>query len=107
MPSPSFDQNPAPSGRGGLIAWMIISQGLFVASLYPWIGWLWFMSLFDSISPAGFVLGYLWYPVLSLIYIIVAWVKFAKGDDDSVMYWTSLPLMLAFPQLCIVLMSLN
>ena len=108
MPSSSFRHDVAPRRSPSIIAWMIISQGLFILSLYPWYFWLVFTTvIFGSVSLSGLVLGYLWYPVLSLVAIIVGWVRFAQHRDSAAMYWTSLPLMLAFPQLCIVLMSLN
>ena len=82
--------------RWPVLAWLILSQLLYVGLLLPW-GFVSMMSVmaFD----AGFNLynltfvGVLWsYPIWPVLFSILAWISFARRNNKKAAIFTTVPL---------------
>lgn len=88
------------SRRWLVLAWLILSQLVFLVLLIPWL-FISMMSImaFDagvSVQAVLFV-GSIWsYPIWPILFSILAWVAYARQRNRAAVIWTSIPLVLVF-----------
>ncbi|MCE1254789.1 MAG: hypothetical protein LWX83_14735 [Anaerolineae bacterium] len=98
METESLEKVKSSSGfRPGIIIWLIVSQGMSLLSLLPWlvIAGLSVMAFDSGVSTeAVLFVGFIWsYPFFVIGLAIAAWVLFVYKKIKAALIVTSLPLI--------------
>lgn len=88
----------APVRRWPILAWLILSQILYLGLLIPWL-FASMMSVMAFDAGVNFFnvvfVGSLWsYPLWPLIFSILAWVSYARRKDRLAAIFTTIPLLI-------------
>ena len=109
--SPATTQPPPAARNRRVLGWLIISQLLGLASLFPWVFFAGYGLMIAAAEPNAteqtlpwVIVGLIWvYPIILLLCAIFAWIAYAARRMRPAVVLTSVPLLFAVPMLVAVL----
>jgi uncharacterized membrane protein YdbT with pleckstrin-like domain len=109
--SPVTTQPPPAVRNRRVLGWLIISQVLGLASLFPWVFFAGYGVMIVAAQPGAteqtlpwVIVGLIWvYPIILLLCAIFAWIAYAARRMRPAAVLTSVPLLFALPMLVAVL----